>query len=269
MKNIDRFVSNVSQCILQQDNVLILILNGTKICMITQFLLKVIKVPTGWSWEKFQWFFKDISRKKFPNFHKNSEHHKTERYNEQLLLPKYSHTLQPALGVSWKLIVFLPDLFNSLSIVEAEWCIYASVRKNIIGSDHGSSPDRCQAIIWTNAWILLIGSEGTTFSEILIEIHIFSYKKMHLQMSPGKWRPFCLGLNEFIMYKKNILPKCFPDPGERRTTPPTGGQHCINLHPDHHRMFCWAKPACRMWQGTWDLRYEWHAESLLQKKENQ
>ena len=35
MKNIDRFVSNVSQCILQPLNVLILILNGTKICMIT------------------------------------------------------------------------------------------------------------------------------------------------------------------------------------------------------------------------------------------
>ena len=36
MKNIDSFVSNVSQCILQQVNVLILIyLNGTKICMIT------------------------------------------------------------------------------------------------------------------------------------------------------------------------------------------------------------------------------------------
>ena len=35
MKNIDRFLSNVSQCILQQVNVLILILNGKKICMIT------------------------------------------------------------------------------------------------------------------------------------------------------------------------------------------------------------------------------------------
>ena len=102
-----------------------------------------------------------------------------------------------------KLIVFLSDLFNSLSIIEAEWWIYVSVRKNI-GWDNGLSPDRWQAIIWTNAGILLlvIGSVGTNFSEILIEIHIFSFKKMHLKMSPGKCQPFCLGLNVFIMYKK-------------------------------------------------------------------
>ena len=31
--------------------------------------------------------------------------------------------------------------------------------------------------------------------EILIEILTFSFTKMHLKMSPGKWRPFCLGLN--------------------------------------------------------------------------
>ena len=66
----------------------------------------------------------------------------------------------------------------------------------IIGSDNGLSPGRRQAIIWTNAGISLIGPLGTNFSEILIEIHIFSFKKMHLNMSSGKWWPFCLGLNE-------------------------------------------------------------------------
>ena len=39
----------------------------------------------------------------------------------------------------------------------------------IIGSDNGLSPDRRQAIIWTNAGILLIGPLGTNFSEILIK----------------------------------------------------------------------------------------------------
>ena len=39
-----------------------------------------------------------------------------------------------------------------------------------IGSDNGLSPDRRQAIIWTNAGILLIGLLGTNFSEIFIEI---------------------------------------------------------------------------------------------------
>ena len=40
----------------------------------------------------------------------------------------------------------------------------------IIGSDNGLSPGLRQAIIWTNAGILLIGPLGTNFSEILIEI---------------------------------------------------------------------------------------------------
>ena len=37
----------------------------------------------------------------------------------------------------------------------------------IIGSANGLSPGRRQAIIWTNAGILLIGTLGTNFSEIL------------------------------------------------------------------------------------------------------
>ena len=65
----------------------------------------------------------------------------------------------------------------------------------IIASDNGLSPGRRQAIIWNNAGILLIGPLGTNFSGILIEIHIFSFKKMHLKMSSGKWRPYCLVLN--------------------------------------------------------------------------
>ena len=65
----------------------------------------------------------------------------------------------------------------------------------IIGPDNGLSPGRRQAIIWTNAEILLIGLWATNFSEILISIQAFSFKKMHLKMSSAKWRPFCLGLN--------------------------------------------------------------------------
>ena len=43
----------------------------------------------------------------------------------------------------------------------------------IIGSDNGLAPERRQAIVWTNAGILLIGPLGTNFSEILIEIQTF------------------------------------------------------------------------------------------------
>ena len=65
----------------------------------------------------------------------------------------------------------------------------------IIGSDNGLLPGWRQAIIWTNAGILLIRALGTNFSEILSEICASSFKKMHLKMLSAKWRPFCLGLN--------------------------------------------------------------------------
>ena len=65
----------------------------------------------------------------------------------------------------------------------------------IIGSDNGLSPGRRQAIICTNAGLLLIGPLGTNFSEILIEILTFSFKKMRLKVSSAKRRPFCLGPN--------------------------------------------------------------------------
>ena len=42
--------------------------------------------------------------------------------------------------------------------------IYASVNWVSIGSNNGLSPDRRQAIIWTNAGILLIAPLVTNFS---------------------------------------------------------------------------------------------------------
>ena len=78
----------------------------------------------------------------------------------------------------------------------------SSLRPNdltIFGSDNGFSHDRCQAIIWTNAGILFIGPLGINFIEILIEIQTFSFKKMHLKMSSGKWWSSCLGLNVFAI----------------------------------------------------------------------
>ena len=69
------------------------------------------------------------------------------------------------------------------------------VKLTIIGSDNGLSPGRRQAIIWTNAGILLIGPLRTNFIENLIGIQTFSFTKMHLKMSSAKWRPFGLGLS--------------------------------------------------------------------------
>ena len=82
-------------------------------------------------------------------------------------------------------IIFITNIsFDTLRLSDA-----------YIGSDNGLLPGRRQAIIWTSDGILLIGPLGTNFSEILIKIYLFSFNKMHLKMSPGKWRPFCLSLN--------------------------------------------------------------------------
>ena len=51
-----------------------------------------------------------------------------------------------------------------------------------IGLDNGLSPVGRLIIIWIHAGILLIGSLGTNFSEILIGIQTFSFKKMHMKM---------------------------------------------------------------------------------------
>ena len=64
---------------------------------------------------------------------------------------------------------------------------YICVNKlTTIGSGNSLSPGRHQAIIWPNTGILLIAPLWTNFSEILIEIHTFSFKKMHLKISWGK-----------------------------------------------------------------------------------
>ena len=99
----------------------------------------------------------------------------------------------------WNRITTLYNGYNHLFVpVLTHWgrVTHICVSKlTIIVSDNGLSPGRRQTIIWTNAGILLIGPLGTKFNETSIEIHTISFKKIHLKMSSGKWRPSCLGLN--------------------------------------------------------------------------
>ena len=100
------------------------------------------------------------------------------------------------------------------SFKKALWIIYALTHwgrvthicvseLTTIGSDNGLPPGRRQAIIWTNVGILLFGTLGTNFSELLIEIHTLSFKKIHLKMSSEKWQAFCLGLNVLNLESKS------------------------------------------------------------------
>ena len=80
-----------------------------------------------------------------------------------------------------------------------------SVNQVSIDSDNGLLPGPHQAIIWTNADMLLIRPQGTYFNEILFEIQKFSFKKMCLNMSSAKWWPFCAGGDELVKNKFDII----------------------------------------------------------------
>ena len=96
----------------------------------------------------------------------------------------------------WHLFNLRVTIFYAVSLTRWGQATLICVGKlTIIGSDNGLSPGRRQAMIWINDVILLIGSLGTNFSEILIGNQTFSFKKMHLKMSSAKWRPFYFGLN--------------------------------------------------------------------------
>ena len=86
-------------------------------------------------------------------------------------------------------------LIPSLPLTYWGWVTHICVSKlTTNGSDNGLSPGRRQTIIWTNAEMSWIGSLGTNFNEILIEIYTLSLKKSR------KWRSFYLGLNVLRCY---------------------------------------------------------------------
>ena len=68
-------------------------------------------------------------------------------------------------------------------------------------SRYGLSPGRRQAIIWTNAGILLFQNLETSLSGILSEIHTYSFTKMHLKISSAKWRQFVSASIMSFLYK--------------------------------------------------------------------
>ena len=128
--------------------------------------------------------------------------------------------------------------------------IYISKVTNI-GSDSGLSPGMCQAIIWINAGIMSIQTLGTHFNEILSEIHIFSFMKIHLKMSPVKWCTFHLGLSvlrlqQHVLEVKDIAGWIFWGNTSMYlhsiiTAPPISPTPPLTLTHTHHKMAhgCW------------------------------
>ena len=81
------------------------------------------------------------------------------------------------------------------------WCLFPSLlRKHQTnpGERINNTPLEYNSVNWTK------------FSEILIAIHTFPFKKMHLKMSSGKRRPSCFGLNllssQWLLNLMTVLP---------------------------------------------------------------
>ena len=101
--------------------------------------------------------------------------------------------------VLWKALIFI-HLYSVLVVLKVQQLVlnhwgqvtHVCVSKlTINGWDNGLLPGHHLAIIWTNVGILLNWTLRTNFSEILSEIHTFSFKKI----PSGQWQQFCLCLN--------------------------------------------------------------------------
>ena len=122
----------------------------------------------------------------------------------------------------------------------------------IIGSDNGLSSGWRQAIIWTSSGVLIVGPLGTDFSEVLIGIHTFSFKKMHLKMLSVKWSPSCLSLNvlrkaanwpwhieqHFGVFKQHPCHLLTENLFKTRLSIP-GGQVCVSSLYHQSCCYCW------------------------------
>ena len=131
-------------------------------------------------------------------------------------VPGYPQPHLVAMSISWPAGKWTVTCWEKGETSLKYWCLTHWGRVThicvsdltIIGLDNGLSLGRRQAIIWTNAGILLIRPLGTNFNEMLIEILTFSFKKMRLKVSFAKWRPSCLGLN--VLKWGDILRSCWP-----------------------------------------------------------
>ena len=93
-------------------------------------------------------------------------------------------------------ILSRPQCLNSLRPSEAylrRWTNHHRFRLWLVAS-------KAPSHYLNQCWMLLIWPLGTNFSEILIRIQTFSFKKMHLRVLSEKWCPFCLSLNDCLIF---------------------------------------------------------------------
>ena len=157
-------------------------------------------------------------------------------------------------GDAWVRILATPEGNDMFSSIRNHFCCPCKIlyelnywgrvthicvsKLTIVGPDNDLSPARRQAIICTNAGILLIRTLGTN----LTEIDIFSFAKMHLKISSAKWRQFCLGLN--VSKDKYYIAEWWMSPVHRVKMP-------LASVVQIWKPVCWRPPARQMWMLSW------------------
>ena len=102
-----------------------------------------------------------------------------------------------------------------------------------------TQPGQRQAIICTNAGILLIWPLGTNFSEILIKIHAFLFKKMHLKMPSAKCSHFVSASMCWVIVKSRVYHSfwrylCYPHDSDMwSAAEPWVGGSCVNINANY------------------------------------
>ena len=181
------------------------------------FIIMLIEIPNHWPWRQLRfkskpvltWISTLLRVSQFRwlcapsetclNISISSYQYQDSHYQDKMVTNVRMWNALPA-GARPPLARSLPPIHTTPPCPLTHWGRVTHIcisKLTIIGSDNGLSPDRRQAIIWTNAGFLLIGPLGTNFSEIVIKIQRYSFKKMRFKVSSAKRRPFCLGLNVF------------------------------------------------------------------------
>ena len=126
---------------------------------------------------------------------------------------------------------------------------------SILASDNGLSPGRRQAIIWTNAGILLIGPLGTNFSEILIEINYIFIQENAFENVVWKMAAICLGLN-VLTHSGLVLPYGSTDVGQHWLS------WWLTAWPSHYWNQCWLIVRDVLWHSP-ENKFTWTGYSII------
>ena len=113
-------------------------------------------------------------------FHRKLNHAFTWFFKNIFLIYRSQHAIvlyQKLWWRNWLDLLYQCDVHSAMLTHWGRVTHICVSKLTIIGSDNGLSPGRRQAIIWTNAGILLIGTLGTNFSEILSNVIHFHSRK--------------------------------------------------------------------------------------------